>query len=272
MNKIKIAITKGNAEGVNFQSILNTLEENPLTDSCQFVAYEDCEPGTYDALLTLTAEETTTIAKDFGSIEGATPYILYIGGKIKASVIGKSNDDITAENIEAKARIVHHAIKRDLLITNPRIAILAANNQPGQLEEEAIKPAIEKLFQSKIQCFGPYVAGKFFEEKYYEEFDVILAMNANQVATKLYDSDSKPLILTLGLPFVHIAAPDITEDDIASTLCMLIDMCRNRHSFDAAYSNPLPKLYHEQKEGEERRPRFAPLDFIKKDKSQEEEN
>ncbi|MDO5446405.1 MAG: 4-hydroxythreonine-4-phosphate dehydrogenase PdxA [Prevotellaceae bacterium] len=266
MNKIRIAITKGNADGVNFDGILNIVKENQLNDICELVAYEGCEAGTYDALLTLTAEETTTIAKDFGSIEGATPYILYIGGNIRASVIGKSNDDITADNIEAKIKILHRALKRDMLITNPRIAILAANNEPAKEEEETIKPAIEKLFQSKIQCFGPYEAVKFFEEKYYEDFDIILAMNANQVATKLHDSNAKPLILTLGLPFVHVAAPDITEENIAETLCMITAMCRNRRAFDEAYSNPLPKLYHEQKEGEERRPRFAPLDFMKKDK------
>ena len=68
---------------------------------------------------------------------------------------------ITKETVVEKARVLFNALKRDFIITNPRIAILALNPcntkeaPAGKEEQEIIIPAIADLEAKGIQAFGP---------------------------------------------------------------------------------------------------------------------
>ena len=269
-NKIKIAVTKGNEEGLNIAQIRSIAEEHELSNACQIVDFDGCEPNDYDALLTLNAEEANAATERFSEIEGATPYILYVVNGLKIAHLNADNAQATEEGLMAKASIMHQTIKRDLGISNPRIAILATNNGDGHMEEDIIKPAIEKMMGKKMQCFGPYLASTFFEEKQYENFDAVLAMTKSQIDEANINGEGLTFTVTMGLPFVHIAMTETDEENVSGFIYDAINACRNRSNYDMAHANPLPKLYHEQKEGEDRRPRFAPLEFLKKDNNNTE--
>ena len=71
---------------------------------------------------------------------------------------------ISQESIVSKTTLLWQTLKRDFLITNPRIAVLALNpsineeQSCGKEEREIIIPAIDHLADKGIQAFGPYPA------------------------------------------------------------------------------------------------------------------
>ena len=75
---------------------------------------------------------------------------------------------ITKQKIVEKARLFQQALKRDLRVANPRIAVLALNPRCGEdgilgdEEQTIITPAINELAEQGIQVFGPYAADDFF--------------------------------------------------------------------------------------------------------------
>lgn len=177
---------------------------------------------------------------------------------------------VTKENIVDKAAILFNSLKRDFMITNPRIAILALNpdsndNQTfGKEEQEAIKPAVEELSDKGIEAFGPYAADTFFANGYHGEFDGILAMYHDQGMapfTALYPTDG--VIYYAGLPVVcatpnddagfGIAGQGIADEtSLRHAIYTAIDVFRNRDIYDEPLANPLQKLYHEKRDDSEK--------------------
>ena len=176
--------------------------------------------------------------------------------------------DITTEKIAEKGRILHTSLKRDFRISNPRIAVLALNPQPGTEEEQIIAPAVAEMESQGIQAYGPYAADEFFGNEYYGDFDGVLAM---------YDDQGNVPFKTLSLEYgvklkAGISAVCTTPDhgpefDIAGkgvadeqslrhAIYTAIDMFRHRREYDEPMGNPLPKLYHERRE-EGEKARFA---------------
>ena len=169
---------------------------------------------------------------------------------------------ITEERIIERVKLMQQTIKRDFLITNPRIAVLALNPRSneeescGKEESEIIIPAIDKLAEQGVQAFGPYAADEFFGKGYFSDFDGIMAMYHDQATTpfhSLYTEDG--VIYTAGLPIIHTAAnmtpsysiAGCNEADEASfrqAVFLAIDAFQNRNSYDEAIENPLPTLYH----------------------------
>ncbi|MDE6808219.1 MAG: 4-hydroxythreonine-4-phosphate dehydrogenase PdxA, partial [Prevotella sp.] len=95
-------------------------------------------------------------------------------------------ESITKQKILEKARIFHQALRRDMRISSPRIAVLALNPRCGEdgvlgdEEQTIIKPAIDELSEQGIQIFGPYAADDFFGRCAYFRFDGVLAMYHDQ--------------------------------------------------------------------------------------------
>ena len=85
-------------------------------------------------------------------------------------------DSITEESVERKLRILYKSLRRDFLLSSPRIAVLSLNPHAGDNgligneENTAIKPAIEKLAGEGIPCFGPYPADGFFRRRGLQAF------------------------------------------------------------------------------------------------------
>lgn len=178
---------------------------------------------------------------------------------------------ITMQKIVDKAKIMHTCLRRDLRISNPRIAVLALNpptgneeNPWGEEETEMIIPAIGELEQAGIQAFGPYAADTFFGNGDYQQFDGIMAMYHDQGMTPLKSiAHDNAICLTTGMPFVctqpetgveyAIAGKGIADESSLRTAIFTgIDVFRNRDFYDEPLKNPLPKLYKEKRDDSEK--------------------
>lgn len=165
-------------------------------------ALEDYKAGLFDVLV------TAPVSKN--SIKGFNGHTNYIEKSLndgKKGLTILTNDDlrvalvtnhvaikdvaeaITKQIIIEKAQLFLQSLKRDLRISNPRIAVLALNPRCGEdgalgdEEQEIIMPAIKELEEKGLQVFGPYPADDFFGNGDYFRFDGVLAMYHDQGQT-----------------------------------------------------------------------------------------
>ena len=196
-------------------------------------------------------------------------------------------ETITKQLIVDKVKIMHTCLRRDLRISNPRIAVLALNPPTGndedpwgEEEKECIYPAIDELEQAGIQAFGPYASDTFFGNGDYTQFDGVLAMYHDQGMSPLKAiAQEEAVSLATGMPFVcaspetgvgyNIAGQGIAnEAALRNAIYLGIDVFRNRIDYDEPMGNPLPKLYKEKRDDSEK-VRFAiPKAKTDKDKKQ----
>ena len=182
-------------------------------------------------------------------------------------------ETISKQKIVDKAKIFHEALRRDMRISNPRIAVLALNPRGGEdgalgdEELEIIRPAIEELAAQSIQAFGPYPADDFFGDGSYSQFDGVLAMYHDQGQTPFKAltsiSDDKGVRVTAGLALVRTAPAHgacfnlagqnrMEADSMRHAIFEAIDIWRNRNNYDEPMGNPLQKLYHEKRDDSEK--------------------
>ena len=183
-------------------------------------------------------------------------------------------DAITKTRIVEKATIFHQALRRDLRISAPRIAVLSLNpvvkgvDSLGAEEREEIIPAIDELSSNGIQAFGPYPADEFFGCGAYTKFDGVLAMYYDQgMAPFKSITNEEGILLVAGLPIVA-TIPAGSEDfnkagkgtsdasSLRQAIYAAIDISRNRVNYDEPLGNPLVKLYKEKRDDSEK-VRFA---------------
>lgn len=164
---------------------------------------------------------------------------------------------VTMTNVEHSIERLNQSLKRDFLISAPRIAVLGLNPHNGDNgligdeEEQSIIPAIKAQRQKGVQCFGPYAADGFFGAGDYTHFDAILAMYHDQgLAPFKALCQHDGVNFTAGLSIVrtspdHGTAYDIAgkgvadENSFRQALYDAIDITRNRREVDAASRNPL---------------------------------
>lgn len=183
-------------------------------------------------------------------------------------------DAITPKNVERKLRLFEDSLKRDFLLSVPRIAVLGLNPHNGdggtigQEENEVIRPVIDKLVAEGMHIYGPYAADGFFGRGDYKHFDGVLAMYHDQgLAPFKTIAMGRGVNFTAGLPFVR-TSPDhgtafeiagkgvASEESFRQALYSAIDIFRNRRRDDEAHLDPLPKLFHDKRE-DERPKRFV---------------
>ena len=246
-------------------------------------ALTDWQAGLFDVLV------TAPVFKN--SIQGFNGHTAYIEQKIGDGRHGMTilmNDDlrvalvtnnvaikdvaeaITKQKIVEKAQLFHQALRRDLRVSSPRIAVLALNPRCGEdgvlgtEEQEIIIPAIRELMDQGLQVFGPYAADDFFGRSSYYRFDGVLAMYHDQGQTPFkavaYENGVR---FTTGLPLVRTApahganfaaaGKGVTdEQSLRNAIYTAIDVWRNRQNYDEPLQNPLPKLYHERRDDSEK--------------------
>lgn len=171
--------------------------------------------------------------------------------------ISQVADAITPEAVEKKLRLLYASLRRDFMISQPRIAVLALNPHAGDdgligdEENTVIKPVIEKLSGEGMPCYGPYPADGFFGEAAYRRFDAVLAMYHDQgLAPMKALGMADGVNFTAGLDLVrtspdHGTAYDIAGKGIADESSMreaiftAIDIFRNRSADDEAKANPI---------------------------------
>ena len=238
-------------------------------------AKEDLKQNLYDVLVQAPVVSSNTPDREDRSLLVMFADDIRIALVTSRLPLKEVAQSITQENIVEKATLFHTSLRRDFRISNPRIAILALNPQPGTEEKDVIAPAIEALEKGSIQAYGPFTADDFFGKQKQYGFDGILAMYDDQgnVPFKTLATEFGVKMKT-GFPFVittpdHGPAFDIAgkgEADPASlrhAIYAAIDILRNRKEYDDPKKNPLPKLYHEKREDGEK------VRFISKKPEQE---
>ena len=250
-------------------------------------AMTDYRNGLYDVLVTAPINNGNAQIENY-PFQGHKKYIetclgegkkglsILVGGNLRiASVTEKTPlkevaAGITTDAIVEKVTLMQQTLKRDFMITNPRIAVLSLNPKSnedtscGIEEREVIIPAIDALAEKGVQAFGPYASDEFFGQGYFADFDGVMAMYHDQATTpfhSLYTEDG--VIYTAGLPIIRTTADVTPSFSIAGTghadetsfrhaIYLAIDAFRHRNDYNEASSNPLPKLYHEKRDESEK--------------------
>jgi 4-hydroxythreonine-4-phosphate dehydrogenase len=246
-------------------------------------AINDLKAGKLDKLVTLPVNRSM-----MKSFNGHTHYIesklgqaanglsIIIGEDIRVSLVTNNlaikdiAESITRQKIVEKGELLHQALRRDLRISSPRIAVLSLNPRCGEdgalgdEENDIIMPAVQDLEEKGIQAFGPYAADNFFGNGEYIHFDGILAMYHDQGLSPFKTlSPEWGVRFTTGLPFIRTAPACSAQFEIAGrnqaqpdslrhAIYMALDAQRNRKDYDKPYANPLPKLYHEKRDDSEK--------------------
>jgi len=227
-------------------------------------AKEDLLKGLYDVLVMAPVRPNPNPAKEDRSLLMMITDVVRIGLVTNHLPLKEVPQAISVEAIVEKGIIFHQSLCRDFRISNPRIAVLALNPQPGAEENDIIRPAVEALENQRVQAFGPYAADEFFGNNLYEQFDGVLAMYDDQGSVPFKTlAQEYGVKLKAGISAVcttpdHGPAFDIAGKGIASEQSMrhavytAIDMFRHRQEYDEPLAHPLPKLYHEKREDGEK--------------------
>ncbi len=229
-------------------------------------AIHDAEGGVVDAIV-LTPMQAERLAGDV--LKGSTMMLLDERLRVALATCGlpirEVASSLTKELVAEKARLLLKVLKRDLFISNPRIAILALNpDAQGKEEQDMLAPVVKELSEEGLQAFGPYPADRLFSSGEYEAFDAILAMYDDQgiVPFKALTNDEDCRYFA-GLPYVLTATPQdplfdeagkgiADEMSLRHALYSAIDIVRHRADYDEAKHNPLPKLFHEKRDESEK--------------------
>ena len=230
-------------------------------------ALADMKDGRFDGLvLAPLADNVQTIGQGL---------LVLMNENLRVAIATKSRSlkdvaaEVTKENLVAQASALHGMLKRDLRISNPRVAMLSLNpGCNGTEEAEAIVPAISELVASGKQVFGPYAADDFFGTGKYEAFDAVLAMYHDQGVApfKALSAEENisyvaglqvPVAITsIGPSYDQVGRGLVDENSLRHAIYNVIDVARNRTNYDIPLANPLPKLYHEKRD-ESEKVRFA---------------
>lgn len=203
--------------------------------------------------------------------------MMYLDGNLRlATALPDVEEDaiydvLTPETLMARLRKCWMSLKRDFLVTMPRIAVVAQKEgEPTEDEgDDVVKEAIDQLMAERIEVFGPYAIDDYLNENKHQHFDLTVVITdglANRVlGTKMSDMRTR---FIAGIPMVmtmtdYSAAYAFDESDLEepaqalrSAVYCAMDISRCRNEYDEAHKNPLPKLYHERRDDSEK-VRFA---------------
>ena len=265
-------------------------------------AVADYKAGLIDAIVTAPINKKTIHSKEF-PYSGHTEYLEHEFGLQGDALMILMNPmmrvalvtahlpikdvaaAITAERIEKRLGQLRRSLKKDFLISNPRVAVLSLNPHCGDggllgsEEQDAIIPAIKTMREKGLHCFGPYSADGFFGAGLYTQFDAVLAMYHDQglAPFKALCVDDA-VNFTAGLSVVrtspgHGTAYDIAgrgeanENPLRQAIYAAIDIVRNRRQVEAASANPLKVVNRERPERPER-PERAPHEELPTDETE----
>jgi 4-hydroxythreonine-4-phosphate dehydrogenase len=238
-------------------------------------ALKDISEGWADVLVTAPVNKNNIPKDAAGNVfTGHTGYIarklnvtdelmLMVSDRFRVALVSghipvKSvTENLSFEIICKKIRKVNQTLIRDFGITKPRIAVLGINPHSGDggllgdEEQKIITPAIKKMFDDGIYCFGPYPADGFFGAGGFSRFDAVLAMYHDQglVPFKALAFESG-VNFTAGLPIVrtspdHGTAYDIagknkaSESSFRQAVYLACDILDKRREYEEISANPL---------------------------------
>lgn len=202
------------------------------------MAVKDLGEHQIDVLVTAPINKHTIQQKDF-KFPGHTEYLqdrfeaeetlmLLIGPEIRIGVVtghiplSEVSQQLSAEKIVRKLRLMDESLKYDFNIRKPRIAVLGLNPHAGDQgllgneEAEIIVPAMEKAREEGMMVLGPYAADGLFGSGNFAKFDGILAMYHDQgLAPFKALSFDQGVNFTAGLPVIRTSPAHGTAYEIA---------------------------------------------------------
>lgn len=143
---------------------------------------------------------------------------------------------LTVERIVETLAITHRALRDDLGLARPRVALAALNphageeGQFGDEEDRLLRPALALAARAGAPAAGPFPADSVFFRAALGEFDAVVALYHDQglIPVKLLDAvGGDPAVnVTLGLPIVrtspdHGVAYGIAGKGVASAASMI---------------------------------------------------
>lgn len=196
---------------------------------------------------------------------------VYVDEQLRLATImeGKDDSELTADLLSERIMKAWHSLRRDFLCGMPRLALVIANDETDDIKEQLLKPAVAELTAQGVDVFGPYAIDNYLNEQQYQHFDMTLVIDNEQAQQMLCAvTEQTRTKLLAGLPMVmattdYSAAFDFDSVDIEEpaqalrqAVYTVMQVCRNRASYDESHANPLPKIYHERKDDSEK-VRFA---------------
>ncbi|QGW64243.1 4-hydroxythreonine-4-phosphate dehydrogenase PdxA [Lysobacter soli] len=131
-------------------------------------------------------------------------------------------DAITAPVLERTLRITHDALRHDVGIADPVIAVLGLNPHAGEAghlgreEIEVIEPLLATLREGGMRLVGPLPADTAFLPAKLRGFDAVVAMYHDQGLPVLkFSGFERAVNLTLGLPYPRVAVDHGTALELA---------------------------------------------------------
>lgn len=131
---------------------------------------------------------------------------------------------VSTEGIIELVGVLDRALKDDLGVDAPRIAVAGLNPHAGEdgrlgnEEADFIVPAIAHLRQQGLEISGPFPADSLFHEAARETYDAAVCMYHDQALIPLKTLNFyEGVNITLGLPLVRTSPDHGTAPDIASS-------------------------------------------------------
>lgn len=202
---------------------------------------------------------TDYLAKEFN--ENALMFMIHdnlrVGLMTDHVPVNEVSKHLNEELIARKVTVINETLKKDFRIEKPKIAVLGLNPHAGdngvigKEDEEIIKPALKKIYDSGVLVFGPYSADSFFGSNQYKLYDAVLAVYHDQGLIPFKTmSFGNGVNYTAGLSKVrtspdHGTAFDIAgknkanEDSFRQALYLAIDIYNNRNEYTELTNNPL---------------------------------
>lgn len=283
----KLNIINCNSDDVHIELGSSTPESGAAAFQALERAVKDCQEGHIDVIVTAPISKSAIQSEEF-NFPGHTEYLqACCSGEEKSLMILCSKElrvavatshlalrdipaAITPELLEEKITLLDRSLKEDFNIDAPKIAVLSLNPHAGdngllgKEEIEVISPAIRKMNDGGIFCYGPFAADGFMGSGKYASFDAILAMYHDQGLAPLKAlAMNDGVNFTAGLPIIrtspaHGVAYDIAgkgeadENSFRQAIYAAIDILRNRRMYFSARRSPLRKMYFEKRDDSNR--------------------
>jgi 4-hydroxythreonine-4-phosphate dehydrogenase len=203
-------------------------------------AAKACLAGTATAMVTGPIHKARLVAQGFahkghtellGEICGvARPVMAFAGGRLRVALVtthiplDQVRAEIRVDRVIHTVRVAEEALRRDLGIARPRIAVTGLNPHAGEdgvlgdAEQVEIGPACDQLRRDGLNVLGPVSAETAFMDMYAERLDLVVAMYHDQglVPLKMVDF-GRSVNWTLGLPIVRTSVDHGTADALVGT-------------------------------------------------------
>ena len=199
-------------------------------------AAERCARGEGDAMVTGPIHKGRLIAQGFnhmghtdmlGEVFGVDPVMAFAGGTIRVALVtthvelAAVQDNITDRRVRYVVQTAHAALRTDLGIASPRLALCGLNphagenGELGRTEIDVLAPVAERLREEGIDVVGPVSAETAFMDAVKGQYDMVVAMFHDQglVPLKVLDF-GRSVNWTLGLPIIRTSVDHGTADDL----------------------------------------------------------